>query len=85
MGTRKHLTRVIYNTTAFQGWRICVGANVKSFIKYFSDKKYGSDEAARLAAERFLDRIKVLIQQAKEKDGTVTKENLEELRHLVEG
>lgn len=84
MQTRKNLTRFTYENTAFQGWRVCISRNGKTFVKYFSDKRYGSEEAARDAAEELLDRIQVVFDEAKQKYGSVTKESLDEVANLID-
>lgn len=83
MQTRKNLTRFTYENTAFQGWRICISRNGKTFVKYFSDKRYGSEEAARTAAEELLDKIQGVLDDAKEKYGSITKESLDEVLALI--
>lgn len=83
MKTRKNLTRFTYENTAFQGWRVCVSRNGKTFVKYFSDKRYGSEEEARTAAEELLDKIQNLLDEAKQKYGTITKESLDEVSSLI--
>lgn len=81
--TRKNLTRFTYVDTAFQGWRVCISRNGKTFVKYFSDKKFGSEEASKEAAEELLDKIQVLLDESTKKYGGVTRETLNELSSLV--
>jgi len=51
MKSKKNLTRFTYETTAFQGWRLCLSRSGSTFTKYFSDKKYGGERKALKAAE----------------------------------
>lgn len=71
---RKNLTRFTYENTAFQGWRLCISREGKTFVKYFSDKKFGSMEAALLAAEKTLANIKNMLNESKKEHGKITKE-----------
>ena len=38
MKSIKNLTRMTYETAAFQGWRFAINRKGSSFTKYFSDK-----------------------------------------------
>lgn len=53
----KNLTRYTYETTAFQGWRLCVCRKGNQFTKYFSDRQYGSEKASLKAAVKMRDKI----------------------------
>lgn len=55
---RKNITRFTYEFTSFQGWRVTLCRKQKHFTRYFSDKQYGSPEAALSAAVEVLDRVK---------------------------
>ncbi|MBT9448751.1 hypothetical protein ICN84_01530 [Akkermansia glycaniphila] len=47
----KNITRYSYKAgQPFNGYRLAVSRNRKAFIKYFSDRKYGSAEEALKAA-----------------------------------
>lgn len=46
----KNITRYTYARTAFQGWRLSICRNCRQFTKYFSDRQFGSEEAALQAA-----------------------------------
>lgn len=50
MKTYKNITRYTYEFTSFQGWRLCLCRNGRVFTHYFSDRQYGSEEAALEAA-----------------------------------
>ena len=55
---RKNITRFTYEFTSFQGWRVTLCRRQKHFTRYFSDKQYGSAEAALRAAIEVLDQVK---------------------------
>lgn len=57
MKTYKNITRYTYEFTSFQGWRVCLCRNGRVFTHYFSDRQYGSEEAAFQAALEMRDRI----------------------------
>ena len=55
--TQRNITRYTYETTSFQGWRLSICRKWNQFTKYFSDRQYGSEEAAFKAAIEMRDRI----------------------------
>ena len=55
--TQRNITRYTYETTSFQGWRLSICRKWNQFTKYFSDRQYGSEEAAFQAAIEMRDRI----------------------------
>ena len=73
MKSRKNLTRFTYETTAFQGWRLCISRGGKTFTRYFSDKQHGGERKALKAAEARLSEMKQLLDQAPRRDGKLTK------------
>lgn len=81
--TRKNLTRFTYKDTAFQGWRVCIIRNGKTFVKYFSDKKLGSEEASKAAAEELLDKIESVLKESVQNQGVVSREAMNELSALI--
>lgn len=80
---RKNLTRFTYENTAFQGWRLAICRNGKSFVKYFSDKQFGSGEAALEAAEQLLDKILNTLDQSKKEHGTITRDAFSEVESYI--
>ena len=54
MESRKNLTRYTYDTTAFQGWRLCLSKRGTTFTKYYSDKQHGGQRKALKAANTAL-------------------------------
>ena len=73
MKSKRNLTRFTYETTDFQGWRLCIRRGGKTFTKYFSDKKYGGERKALKAAEKALDDIKGTLENARKVKGKTTK------------
>ena len=55
--TQRNITRYTYETTSFQGWRLSICRRWNQFTKYFSDRQYGSEEAALQAALEMRERI----------------------------
>ena len=65
MKSRKNLTRFTYETTAFQGWRLCLSKTGTTFTKYFSDKKYGGERKALKAADGALNELRELLDKSR--------------------
>ena len=61
--TQRNITRYTYETTSFQGWRLSICRKWNQFTKYFSDRQYGSEEAAFEAALQMRDKIFEALQQ----------------------
>ena len=55
--TQRNITRYTYEITSFQGWRLSICRRWNQFTKYFSDRQYGSEEAALQAALEMRERI----------------------------
>ncbi len=53
----RHITRFTYTYTNFQGWRVAINRQGTTLARYFSDKQYGSESAARDEAIRFRDML----------------------------
>lgn len=53
----RHITRFTYTYTNFQGWRVAINRQGTTLARYFSDKQYGSEGAARDEAIRFRDML----------------------------
>ena len=53
----RHITRFTYTYTNFQGWRVAINRQGTILARYFSDKQYGSEIAARDEAIRFRDML----------------------------
>lgn len=73
MKSKRNLTRFTYETTAFQGWRLCISRGGVSFVRYFSDREYGGGRKALKAAEAKLIEIKELLDSAPRRNGKLTK------------
>ena len=73
MKSKRNLTRFTYETTAFQGWRLCISRSGASFMRYFSDKQFGGERKALKAAEAKLGEMKKLLEKAPRREGKLTK------------
>lgn len=80
---KRNLTRFTYKSMSFQGWRLCISRGGKSFVKYFSDKKWGGNEQALAAAEQMLADIKGLFAQSKKSEGRITEECLDQVSLMI--
>lgn len=68
---RKNITRFTYEFTSFQGWRVTLCRRQEHFTRYFSDKQYGSAEAALQAAIEVLDQVKQRLNASPDEPGRV--------------
>ena len=64
--THRNITRYTYETTSFQGWRLSICRKWNQFTKYFSDRQYGTEEAALQAAMEMRDQIYAALRQTPE-------------------
>lgn len=83
MKSRKNLTRFTYETTAFQGWRLCLSRAGSTFTKYFSDKKYGGERKALKAAENSLNDLKELLDKSRKVNGKLSKTTITKAQKLL--
>ncbi len=72
MKSKKNLTRFTYETTAFQGWRLCLSRSGTTFTKYFSDKKYGGERKALKAAETARTELAELLDGSRKVNGKLS-------------
>ncbi len=61
--TQRNITRYTYETTSFQGWRLSICRKWNQFTKYFSDRQYGTEEAALQAALEMREQIYAALRQ----------------------
>jgi len=83
--SRKNLTRFTYETTAFEGWRLCVSRAGTTFTKYFSDKNYGDGEESLSAAERARTKLLRLIDNSRRVNGKLSKITIERAHRILKG
>jgi len=83
MKSRKNLTRFTYETTAFQGWRLCLSRSGTTFTKYYSDKKYGGERKALKAADESLNKLKDLIDKSRRVNGKLSKTTIAKAQKLL--
>ena len=82
MKSIKNLTRMTYETASFQGWRLAISRKGATFVKYFSDRKYGDGKKSFTAAQAALTGLKEVLDSAKLADGkhsAATKAKVEKL------
>jgi hypothetical protein len=72
MKSKRDLTRFTYETTAFQGWRLCISRAGVTFMRYFSDKQCGGPRKALKAAEAKLTELKAFLDSAPGRQGKLT-------------
>jgi len=83
MKSKRNLTRFTYETTAFQGWRLCVCRGGATFTRYFSDKQHGGQRKALKAAEAKLAELKAFLDSAPRRQGKLTKTAEAKARKLL--
>jgi hypothetical protein len=83
MKSRKNLTRFTYETTAFQGWRLCLSRSGTTFTKYFSDKKYSGERKALKAADGALTELKELLDKSRKVNGKLSKSTVSKAQKLL--
>jgi len=60
--SRQHITRFTYANSAFRGWRLAYTRAGKSFVKYFSDRRYGGARKALDEAQVLLSDLKSILE-----------------------
>ncbi|MEO1826002.1 MAG: hypothetical protein ABGZ31_09845 [Roseibacillus sp.] len=83
MKSKRNLTRFTYETTAFQGWRLCLSRAGTTFTKYFSDKKYGSSKKSLAAAETSLAELVQLVDNSRRVDNKLSQATTRKARKLL--
>jgi len=83
MKSKRNLTRFTYETSAFQGWRLCFSRAGTSFVKYFSDKKFGSAKNSLAAAEAALAELKGVVEGSKRINGKLSKSTTRKAEKLL--
>ena len=84
MKSRKNLTRFTYETTAFQGWRLCMSRGGKTFTRYFSDKQCGGPRKALKAAEEKLAELRAFLESAPRRNGKLTARAAQQAKKLLD-
>lgn len=83
MKSKKNLTRFTYETTAFQGWRLCLSRTGTTFTKYFSDKKYGGERKALKAAETARNELVELFDKSRKVNGKLSQTTVNKAKKLL--
>ena len=84
MKSIKNLSRMTYETTAFEGWRLTISRKGAKFTRYFSDRKYGSEKKAFIAAAAALTALKDVLAGAKMVNGKHTATTVNKVGKLLE-
>jgi len=84
MKSIKNLTRMTYETAAFQGWRLSLSSKGTTFTKYFSDKKYGDEKNSFAAAQTALAGLKAILEGAKLVNGKHAATTITRVEKLLE-
>lgn len=64
----RNITRYTYSKTSFQGWRVSISRNLHQYVRYFSDRQYGGEQASYEEALRVRN---LLLQALREKPAEV--------------
>lgn len=83
MKSKKNLTRFTYETTAFQGWRLCLSRSGTTFTKYFSDKKYGGERKALKTAEATRTELSELLDGSRKVNGKLSQTTINKATKLL--
>ncbi len=83
MKSKKNLTRFTYETTAFQGWRLCLSRSGTTFTKYFSDKKYGGERKALKVSEATRTELAELLDGARKVNGKLSQTTINKAKKLL--
>lgn len=83
MKSKKNLTRFTYETTAFQGWRLCLSRSGTTFTKYFSDKKYGGERKGLKVAETTRNELAELLDNSRKVNGKLSQTTTNKAKKLL--
>lgn len=83
MKSKRNLTRFTYETTAFQGWRLCLSRAGTTFTKYFSDKKYGGAKKSLTVAEKTLNDLTQLVDNSRRVNGKLSQATIRKAKKLL--
>lgn len=64
----RNITRYTYAKTSFQGWRVSICRNLRQYIRYFSDRQFGGEQASYEAALRVRDLILLSLRENPEEE-----------------
>lgn len=83
MKSKKNLTRFTYESTAFEGWRLCISRAGTTFSRYFSDKKFGGAKKSLAAAEKALAELNALLVGSKRVNGKLNPSTIRKGENLL--
>ena len=84
LNSQKNLTRFTYETTAFEGWRLCISRAGTTFTKYFSDRNYGGGAESLAAAKRTRTKLLKVIDHSRRVNGKLSKRTIEKVNQILE-
>ena len=84
MKSRRNLTRFTYESTAFQGWRLCLSRAGTTFTRYFADKKYGGPKKSLATAEKALHDLKQLVDNSRRVNGKLSQATIRKAEKLLD-
>ena len=84
MKSKRNLTRFTYETTAFQGWRLCISRGGTTFTRYFSDRQYSGARKALTAAEKRLKELRELLDGARRVNGKLTQTTIRKANKMLD-
>ena len=84
MKSKRNLTRFTYETTAFQGWRLCLSRAGTTFTKYFSDKKHNGPKTSLASAEKALGELKQLVDNSRRVNGKLSQSTIRKAEKLLD-
>jgi hypothetical protein len=83
MKSKKNLTRFTYETSAFEGWRLCISRAGSTFTRYFPDKQLGGPEKSLATAEKALEEVKAMIEGSKRVEGKLPAATINEIEKFL--
>jgi hypothetical protein len=81
--SKKNLTRFDYESSAFQGWRLCIRRGGSTFVRYFPDRRFGSARRSLEAADHALDEVRRILENAPRTDGRLRPSTIRRVEKLL--
>ncbi len=83
MKSKRNLTRFTYETTDFEGWRLCISRAGCTFTKYYSDKQHGGPKKSLAVAETKLAELKDLLENSRKVAGRFSATTVKKAEKLL--
>jgi hypothetical protein len=81
--SRKNLTRFDYESSAFQGWRLCIRRGGCTFVRYFPDRRFGGARRSLEAADQALDEVRHILETAPLAEGRLRPSTIRRVEKLL--